>query len=179
MRSILAVALAFVLFLPVSATGQIEKKTSEVTGTTQLASTDMRVLFSESYPGRARFRAVCEVTETDTTWQVSIYGLIGEASEMSSTGRVQVQADGEPVQVQAVRSSRRSVNGTIFEIKHVRFHRSDFKRVAVAGEVLATIGPYQFEFSRELREDLRLILERMPAQQGPRTASSDSSESQR
>ena len=175
MRSILAAVLAFVLLFPLSAEGQIETKSSEITGSTRLASTDMRVLYSETYPGRARFRAACEMTETDTTWQVSIYGFVGETSDLSATSDVRVQADGRSVPVQSVRSSRRTINDKILEIKHVVFRRSDFERVATAEKVFATVGPYRFEFSRVLRKDLRLILERVPAQKGPRTASSDSS----
>lgn len=178
MRIILSVALALTL-LPFSAEAQIEKETSEVTNTTRLESTDMRPLITESYPGHASFRAKYERTPSDSSFQLSFYGFADQSTDMSVATQVRMQVDGQPVAVQEVQSETRSMDGSILEIKHVSFRRTDYEQIATGDRVVALIGPLRFELTRPLREDLRLILDRVPERKGPPTAVTDESGSRR
>ncbi|PQJ35085.1 hypothetical protein BSZ35_11185 [Salinibacter sp. 10B] len=179
MRFFLVFVLALALLAPSTGWAQIKKETSEVTGTMRLVSTEMRSLVTDSYPGHASFRAAYEASNTDTTWTLSFYGFAEAATDMSAATQVRVQADGRPVSTQDVRSNTRSMDDSILEIKHATFTRSNFQRLATADRVAATIGSHQFELTKPLRKDLRLILERLPNRKGPSTASTEDSESNR
>ncbi len=179
MRILLSVALAFILLLPSPAEAQIEKEVSEVTNTTRLESTDMRPLITESYPGHASFRAKYERTPSDSSFQLSFYGFAEQSTDMSAATQVRMQVDGQPVAVQEVQSKTRTMDGSVLEIKHVSFRRSAYERIATGNRVVAVIGPLEFELTRPLREDLRLILDRVPERKAPPTAATDESGSRR
>lgn len=176
MRSVLFWILSTVL-LSAPALGQITEKTNTVTGSERLVSDDMRPLISETYPGHATFRAEYQRSvEERPGWRLSFFGIADEQTELSAATQVQVQADGQPIPPVHVESKTRQMGEeSIMEMKHVTFSRSDYEQIATAESVMASIGPYQFEFTYPLREDLRLILDRVPPSEDRPTASSDDS----
>ena len=172
MRLVLSTTLALVLLLPFAAEAQIKKETSEVTNTTRLVSTDMRSLITESYPGHASFRAEYEVSETDTTWQLSFYGFAERSTDMGAATQVRVHVDGQPLEAYKVQSKTRSLDNSVLEIKNASFRRSAYERIARGEEVAALIGSFRFELTGPLRKDLRLILDRVPDVEAAPTATS-------
>ena len=176
MRHALSLLLSVLLLSSAPALAQIEEKVSDVTGGERLVSQGMRKLVSSSYPGHASFQAEYEKPpEEPPIWRLSVYGFAQDTTRMTATTGVQLVADGQPITPERVVSKTRNLDSSILEIKELILTRSMFRNVATAQEVTATIGSYQFGFTRPLRKDLRLILDRVPEGQGPQTASSDDS----
>ena len=82
---------------------------------------------------------------------------------MSATSLVRFQADGDTIRSQKVTSETRSLETRIVEIKHVALSRRDFQELATAADVQAHVGPFRFILTRPLRDDLRRILDLVPA----------------
>lgn len=163
MRKAFFVATVLFLLAPVAVIGQIEKKVSSVDETVRLVSTDMHLLVTESYPGYARYRAEYEKPSGgEATWGLSFYGFADDTTSMNSASEVRFQADGQSLSPVEVTSTTRSLNDQTVEIKRVDFSRTTFQQLATAEEVIATIGPFGFELLKPSRNDLRLILDRVP-----------------
>jgi hypothetical protein len=176
MRYLLSLVLSLALLGSGPSLAQITEEVSDVTGAKRLMSNEMRSLVTNSYPGHGSFRAEYEnPPENDPVWRLSFYGFAQDTTAMTAATNVRLTADGQTITPQRVVSKTRNLDDSILEIKHTTFTRSAFERIATAAEVTASIGPIQFEFTRPLREDLRLILNRVPEGQGPQTASSDES----
>jgi hypothetical protein len=176
MRYVLPLLLSLALLSSDPALAQIKEEISEVTGAERLVSKEMRSLVTISYPGHGSFRAEYEnPPEKDPVWRLSFYGFVEDTTAMTSAGDVRLTVDGQTITPQRIVSQTRTLDTSILEIKHTTFTRSAFRRIATATEVTASMGPIQFEFTRPLRKDLRLILDRVPKRKGPQTASSDES----
>lgn len=178
--------LSFLLSIALLATSgpalaQVKKEVSDVTGAERLVSKDMRNLLSRSYPGHGSFRAEYENPPEETpVWQLSLFGFTDERTEMTATTevtKVTLTVDGQTITPAQVTSRTRELENSIVEIKNMTFPRSTFEQIATAETVTATVGSIRFEFTRPLRKDLRLILDRVPKGKGPQTASSDDSAS--
>lgn len=176
MRYLLSLLLSLLLLGGTPALGQIEEKDSNVTGAERLVSKDMRNLLSSSYPGHGSFQAEYEKPpEESAIWRISFYGFAQDTTQMTAANEVRLTVDGQTITPERVVSKTRTLEKSILEVKEATFTRSAFKQIATAQEVAATIGSFQFEFTRPLRKDLRLILDRVPEGKGPQTASSDES----
>lgn len=176
MRYALSLLLSLLLLGSTPALAQIEEKVSDVTGAERLVSQDMRELVSRSYPGHGSFRAEYEKPpEGAAIWRLSFYGFVQDTTQMTAATEVRLTVDGQSITPERVVSKTRDLEKSILEIKEATFTRSAFEQIATAQEVTATIGSFQFDFTRPLRKDLRLILDRVPEGQGPETASSDES----
>jgi hypothetical protein len=180
MRSFLAIAVSLLLLGTGPALAQIKKEVSDITGSTRLASESMRSLVSSSYPGHASFRAEYEnPPDKAPVWRLSFFGFAKQKTGMTAASTVRLQADGQTFSPLRVTSRTRNLEDSILEIKEAVFTRADFQTIATAESVTATIGPLSFGMTRPLRRDLRLILDRVPKDKGPQTASTnDSSSSQ-
>lgn len=176
MRYVLSLLLSLALLAGGPVLAQIEREVSDITGAERLVSQEMRSLVSSSYPGHASFQAEYEnPPEKDAIWQLSLYGFAQDTTAMTAATEIRLTADGQTLSPTRVVSKTRNLENTILEIKEVILTRSAFDQIATAGEVTATISSFQFEFTRPLRKDLRRILDRVPKDQGPQTASSDDS----
>ncbi len=176
MRYALSLLLSLLLLGGAPILAQIEEKVSNVTGAERLVSTDMRSLMSSSYPGHGSFQAEYEnPPEEAPIWRVSFYGFAQEKTQMTASNDLRLTVDGQSITPTRLVSKTRTLETSILEIKEATFTRSAFEQIARAQDVIATIGSYQFEFTRPLRKDLRLILDRVPKEEGPQTASSDDS----
>lgn len=174
MRYLLSVLVFGLLLAPFLGRAQITKKVSEVTNTERFVSDDMRPLITESYPGHASFRAEYErPADGAPSWILSFYGFAEEPTAMNEATRLRAQVDGQSITPTQLTSKVRRLDDSIIEIKHATFTRSDFQKIATAEDVSVSIGSARFELTRPLREDLRLILDRIPAKATPQTASSD------
>jgi hypothetical protein len=163
MRPLLSVVLiAVVLVGPTRA--QIEKKTSPVTETVRLVSTDMRSLAApSSYPGHARFRAECELAADGApAWWLSFYGFVDQTTALNAATTLRLSADGESITPRRIESQTRRLDDSVIEIKRAAFARSSYETLATAEVVTATIGGFKFTLARPLRKDLRLMLDRVP-----------------
>lgn len=161
------------------ALAQIKQEVSDITGAKRLVSENMRNLVTNSYPGHGSFRAEYEnPPEKNPIWRISFFGFADDTTEMTAATQVQLTADGQTISPTNVNSRTRELENSILEIKDVSFTRSAFEQIATASTVTASIGPLQFELTRPLRKDLRLILNRVPKGKGPQTASRDSVSSQ-
>jgi hypothetical protein len=178
MRYLLSLVLSLALLGTGPALAQIKQEVSDITGAKRLVSKSMRDLVTTSYPGHASFRAEYENPPEDAAvWRLSFFGFAKDTTAMTAATRVRMQVDGRTITPIRVQSRTRNLENSILEIKEAAFTRSDFRRIATAENVTATIGPATFEFTRPLREDLRLILDRVPNDKGPQTASTDDSSS--
>lgn len=167
MRKLLSVGIVLFLLAPSSVLGQIEKKVSSVDETVRLVSTDMRALATASYPGHASYRAEYEKpSDGEATWRLSFYGFTDDTTSMNAASEVRFQVDGQPVSPAGVTSESRLLNDQLLEIKHVDFSRSTFQQIATAEKVIASIGSFEFELLNPSRNDLRLILDRVPEDGG-------------
>jgi hypothetical protein len=179
MRYVLSLILSLALLGAGPALAQIKEEVSDVTGAKRLVSKEMRSLVSASYPGHGSFRAEYEnPPEKDAVWRLSFYGFAQDTTAMTAATEVRLTADGQTITPTRVVSQTRNMGSSILEIKHTTLPRSAFERIATAAEVTASVGAIQFEFTRPLRKDLRLILNRVPKGEGPQTASSDESSNQ-
>jgi len=175
MRRVLALFLCALLLGAAPTTAQVEMSTSDVTGVTRIASTDMRAVVADAYPGQARYRAVyTNDPDGGATWSLVFYGFAEDTTDMGRATQVRVRADGQTIQPAQVTSDARSMNGTLLEIKRTAFPRSAYQRIATAQNVRVLIGPARFRITRPLRSDMRRILDRVPPGGRPPTASSDS-----
>jgi len=173
----LAAALLVGLLLAPAAAAQIETEVSTVTGTERIESADMRALHVEQYAGsHAAFRAAY-VNDPDDgiAWTLSVYGFTETPTPMSEANDLRVTADGRAFTPTQLTSKTRRVDGTVLEIKRAVFPRSAFEAIATAEAVRLTIGGAQFSAIHARRSDLRRILEQVPENPTPRTASTDSS----
>lgn len=178
MRYALLFALSIALLATGPAQAQIKQEVSDATGTERLVSEEMQNLVTRTYPGHASFRAEYEHRpEDDPIWRLSFYGFTNVETDMSAAETVQMQVDGQTITPLRVESNTRELDGSLLEIKHADFTRADFEQIATAERVAASIGPAQFELTRPTRADLRRILERVPEENGPPTASSTDSDS--
>lgn len=181
MRYVFSLLLVGALFGSGYSFAQVKSEVSEVTGVKRIESESMRSLHSENYTGsHASFRAEY-VNDPDqgTAWVLSVYGFAKEETQMSQTNQFRVTADGRQFEPNRLESKTRSVNGSLLEVKRAFFTRSDFQMIAEAQKVSISIGAAQFMAIRPRRADMRTILDRVPEQQGPQTASNDSSDSRR
>jgi hypothetical protein len=180
MRYVLSVLLVGTLLVGPSLTfAQVETEVSEVTGVKRIESASMNPLHDETYAGsHASFRAEY-VNDPDegTSWILSFYGFTEKETEVSRTNQFVVQADGQQFEPTRLESKTRQVDGSLIEIKRATFPRPTFELIANAQMVNISIGGAQFSAIKPRREDMRLILERVPDSNTPQTASNDSSES--
>ncbi len=157
---------------------QIKKDVSEVTGVERLESESMRSLYDKKYNGsHASFRAeYAEDSDEETTWAFIFYGFTDDTTQVSRTNQFLVTADGKQLEPIRIESKTRSINNSLLEIKRAVFNRSGFEEIATAQRIEISVGSAQFMAVHSRREDMRLILDRVPAQEGPQTASNDSSD---
>ena len=162
----------FGLFGSGFAHAQIKNTESEITGATRWESTGMRSLYDQTYAGHhASFQAeYVKHPEEGTSWVVSFYGFTKDTTQVSRTNQFLVKADGQPLEPIQLTSKTRRLDDTLLEIKRAVFSRSSFETIATAREVSISIGSAQFLAVHPRRKDLRLILDRVPDQQGPQTA---------
>lgn len=177
MRHVLCALLVGTLLGTGFAHAQVKKEVSDITGVERIESESMRSLYAETYAGdHASFRAEY-VNDPDEgpSWVLSVYGFADEPTQMSRTNQFVVRADGQQLEPTRLASKTRTLNGTRMEIKRAVFARSGFEQIAMAQDVTIFIGSAEFLAVRPRREDLRLILNRVPAK-GPQTATSGSSD---
>jgi len=176
MRSFLALAVSLVLLGTGPVLAQIKKEVSEITGSTRLVSKSMRSLVSSSYPGHASFRAEYENPPAKSPlWRLSFFGFAKQETAMTAASTLRLQVDGQPLSPLRVESRTRNLEDSILEIKEATVSRADFQQIATAQNVTVTIGSLTFTMTRPLRNDLRLILNRVPKGKGPQTASTNDS----
>jgi hypothetical protein len=113
--------------------------------------------------------------EEGVSWIVSFYGFTADTTQVSRSNEFFVTADGKNVEPIRLTSKTRPLGDKLLEIKRAVFTRSGFATIATAKNVTISIGSAQFQSIHPYRRDLRLILDRVPAQQGPATASGNSS----
>jgi hypothetical protein len=181
MRYVVSLLLVGALFGTGYSFAQVKSEVSEVTGVKRIESESMRSLHSNTYTGsHASFRAEY-VNDPDegTSWVLAFYGFAKEKTQVSATNQFRVTADGQQFEPNRLESKTRTVNNSLLEIKRAFFPRSAFQMIAEAQKVTISIGSAQFMAIRPRRADLRMILDRVPEQQGPQTASNDSSDSRR
>jgi hypothetical protein len=108
---------------------------------------------------------------------LSFYGFTDDTTQVSRTNQFVVQADGVRLEPIRLTSKTRALDDVLLEIKRAVFPRSGFEKIATARTVRLTIGPAHFMSVHPRRKDMRLILDRV-SPKGPRTASSESPDSQ-
>jgi hypothetical protein len=160
------------------ALAQVTDEVSSYTKVRRVKSAELKDIAIKKYPGNdaalmAEYESDPEAGET--TWALSFYGFASEPTSVSSAQEVIIVADGSPVQPLRVESKSRSIDGDIIEIKKAYFSRPIFQRLASAETMKVTIGAAVFEVSPRAREDMQTILDKIPAQDGRRTASTDGS----
>lgn len=173
MRYLLSVLLASALLLGSgSVHAQIKHTESEISGAERWESTGMRALHDKQYAGHhASLRAqYVNHPEEGVSWVVSFYGFTTDTTQVSRSNEFVVAADGKNLEPIRLTSKTRSLDDMLLEIKRAVFTRSGFESIATAKTVTISIGSAQFQSIRPHRRDLRLILDRVPAQQGPATA---------
>lgn len=180
MRSFVSLVLVGILFGSSLTFAQVKEKVSEITGVQRVESEDMNPIYAEEYTGsHATLRAEYVNDPNDgTSWVLSFYGFADNPTEVSETNQFRVLADGQQFEPIRLESRTREINNSLIEIKRAAFTRAAFEDIAVAKDVTISIGPAEFLAIRPRREDMRLILDRVPAEEVPSTASNDSSESQ-
>jgi len=158
---------------------QIKKEVSDITDVKRLESKSMRSLHDETYAGsHASFRAEYKNTPGEgQSWALMFYGFTDDTTQVSRTNQFRVTADGKQLTPVRIESKTRNVNNSLLEVKRAVFPRSGFEQIATARTVELSIGSAQFIAVRPRRQDMRLILDRVPVQKGPQTASNDSSNS--
>jgi hypothetical protein len=180
-------AISFILAFAILGSGsgsfaQIKKDVSEVTGVKRLESESMRSLYDKQYSGsHASFRAEYVNDPDDgTSWNITVYGFTEDTTGVTRSTDLLVNADGKQLEPLRLESKTRTIDGSLLEIKTATFSRSVFEQIATAQNATFSIGPAQFVAIHPRRKDMRLILDRVPSEQGPQTASSsDSSDSRR
>lgn len=179
MRFFFSVLLAGALLGTGFTHAQIKKDVSEVTGIKRLESKSMRSLYDKQYAGsHASFRAeYAQDPDEGASWALMFYGFTKDTTQVSRTNQFLVKADGKQLEPIRLESKTRSVSNSLLEVKRAVFTRSGFEQIATAQNVEISIGKSQFMAVRPRRQDMRLILDRVPAQKGPQTASNDSSDS--
>jgi hypothetical protein len=157
---------------------QVKKEVSDLTGIKRIESDGMRSLYDETYAGsHASFRAeYVNHPDDGPAWALTVYGFTDDTTQVSRTNQLLVRADGQQIEPLRLESKTRSINDALMEIKRAVFTRSGFEQIAMAQDVTISIGSAEFMAVRPRREDLRLILDRVPPPQGPQTASNDSSD---
>ena len=175
--SIFIALFAFVLSTsPVAA--QVTDEVSSYTKVRRVKSDELQDIMIQKYPGddaavAAEYTSDPETEET--TWTLTFYGFTNEPTSMSSAQQVLIEMDGQPVQPLRVESKSRTIDGDLIEMKTVFFSRPIFQRLASAESVKVTIGAAVFTMPERSRKDMQLILDKIPAEDGRRTASSDGS----
>lgn len=179
MRYFISLLLAGALLGTSAAFAQITTETSDVTGVERIESDGMRSLSVENYAGsHASFRAAY-INDPDEgiSWVLSFYGFTKEKTQVSSTNKFFIQADGQQFKPVRLESKTRNLDGTLIEIKKATLPRSAFEMVANAENVKLSIGSAQFSAIKPRRQDLKLILNEVGGDAGPRqTASTDSAD---
>lgn len=177
MRRSLPLLFALALLLIAGpAHAQVEKEVSDVTGVTRISSQELNDITIQTYAGNdaaigAEYESDPETGET--TWSIKIYGFADEATSLSTATQVFFQIGGQQVQPLQVETKTRSMgDDTVLEVKTTTFSRTIFERIATAPEVSLAIGAARFDLSERSREDLRDILNMVPAADTSRTASS-------
>lgn len=176
-RTLLSTALVTILFVaPVFA--QVTDEVSSYTDVRRVKSAELRDISIKKYPGNDA--AMMAEHESDPSadedvWALSFYGFTAEPTSVSNAQEVLIVIDGSPVQPLRVESKSRSIDGDMIEIKKAFFSRPIFQRIASAQTMKVSIGAAMFEVSERARKDMRLILDKIPAQDGRRTASNDGS----
>jgi len=165
------------LLVAAPAIAQVTDEVSSYTDTRRVKSAELKDITIKKYPGNdAAMMAEYEsASEGDDVWALSFYGFAAEPTSMSDAQDILIVADGSPVQPLRVTSKSRSIDGDIIEIKKAFFSRPIFQRLASAQTMKVTIGSAVFEVSERSRKDMQLILDKIPAQDGRRTASNDGS----
>lgn len=179
MRYLISFLLAGILLGTSAAFAQITTETSEVTGIERIESEGMRSLTVNNYEGsHASFRAAYVNDPNEgISWVLSFYGFTEEKTQVSSTNKLYVQADGQRLEPVRLESKTRNLDGSLIEIKRATLPRSAFELIATASDVTISVGSAQFSAIKPRREDLRLILDKVGGSAGPpQTASSDSAE---
>ncbi len=181
MRYVLSLLLVGAIFGTGYSFAQVKSEVSEVTGVKRIESESMRSLHSDTYTGsHASFRAeYVNDPENGTSWIMSFYGFTKETTQISQTNQFIVTADGQQFRPNRLESKTRNVSNNLMEVKRAFFSRSAFETIANAQKVTISIGSAQFSAIRPRRNDMRLILDQVPEQKGPQTASNDSSDSRR
>ncbi|PQJ35084.1 hypothetical protein BSZ35_11180 [Salinibacter sp. 10B] len=177
MRYVFSLLLLGALFGTGSSVAQVKSEVSEVTGVKRIESKSMRSLHSETYAGtHASFRAeYMNDPDEGPAWILSFYGFAKEKTQVSQTNQFRVTADGQQFEPRRLESKTRTVNNSLLEVKRAFFSRSAFQMIAEAQKVTISVGSAQFMAIRPRRSDMRQILDRVPEQDGPQTASNDSS----
>jgi hypothetical protein len=179
MRSLVSLLLAIALLGTGFTHAQIKKDVSDITGVERLESKSMRSLYDKKYSGsHASFRAEYAKDPDDgTSWALMFYGFTEDTTQVSRTNQFLVKADGKQLEPIRLESKTRKVSNSLLEIKRAVFTRSGFEQIANAQNVEISIGSALFMAVHPRRKDMRLILDRVPEQKGPQTASNDSSDS--
>jgi hypothetical protein len=179
MRYFLSTLLVAAVFGSSLAFGQVKSEVSDITGVKRIESKSMRALHDEKYTGsHASFRAeYAKHPDGKTAWIIAFYGFAKDTTEVSRANSFRVQADGQQLEPTRLESKTRNLSNRIIEIKRATFSRSAFERMATAQTVNISIGGAQFTAIKPRRKDMRLILDRVPKGNAPRTASNDSSNS--
>lgn len=177
MRFVFSLFLVGVLLGTGSVHAQVKQEVSDVTGVERIESENMRSLYDKRYAGdHASFRAEYVNDPDDgASWALTIYGFADDTTQVSRTNQLLVQADGQQIEPLRTESKTRTVNDALIEIKRAVFTRSGFEQIGRAQNVTLSIGSAEFMAVRPRREDLRLILDRVPLPEGPQTATSGSS----
>jgi hypothetical protein len=159
------------------ALSQVTDEVSSYTDVRRVKSAELKDIAIKNYPGNdAALMAEFESDPAgESTWALSFYGFTPEPTSMSSAQEVLIVADGSPVQPLRVESKSRSIDGDIIEIKKAFFSRPIFQRLAAAQTMKVTIGAAVFEVPERARSDMQTILDKIPAEDGRRTASTDGS----
>ncbi|PEN12639.1 hypothetical protein CRI94_14080 [Longibacter salinarum] len=181
MRRFLQHTLSFALLTLLIAGPAVAQVTDEVSSYTKVRrvkSAELKDIDIKKYPGNdaalmAEFESDPESSES--TWALSFYGFTAEPTSMSSAQEIIIVVDGSPVQPLRIESKSRSIDGDIIEIKKAFFSRPIFQRLASAEAMKVTIGAAVFEVPKRAREDMQTILDKIPAKDGRRTASTDGS----
>ncbi|PSQ96720.1 MAG: hypothetical protein BRD55_05445 [Bacteroidetes bacterium SW_9_63_38] len=173
MRYLTSLVLAFALLAGSASVAQITTETSGLTDVKRIESESMRSLNVKSYSGSsASYRAAYINDPNDgISWVISFYGYTKEKTQVSSSNQFRVVADGEPYEPVRLESKSRSIDGTLLEIKRATFPRAAFEKIAHAGTVTFSIGGAQFEAIPPQRRDMRQVLEKVPSNATPQTAS--------
>lgn len=176
MRSALFLTVIGALFGTGFVHAQVVRETSDVTGVERIESAEMRPLHDQTYSGtHASFRAeYVDDPDEGASWTLAVYGFTDDTTQVSRSTQFLVQADGKRLEPLRLASKTRSLNDNLLEIKRAAFTRSGFEKIATARHVTISIGSAKFVAVRPRREDLRLILKRVPPPARPRTASTDS-----
>lgn len=179
MRTVISLLVIGIFFGTVSTFAQVKKEVSDITGVERIESSGMRAIYDKKYSGHhASIRAEYVNHPTDgATWTLMLYGFTKDTTQVSRTNTLRVQADGQQFEPTRLESKSRTVGGKLLEIKRAVFPRSAFQTIATAQDVSISIGAAQFVAIHPRRKDMRLILDRVPAENSPQTASNDSSDS--